>query len=120
MPASIIQKKYNTKVTARCSSYMTKFNAKFNEISDLNNNASNASTETLQQHVKNGQRIMNFMVKLHAEIRTMSRVPSRFLVFEKVLSDEHRRSQEIISQCRAISRAEKAAIKASGCSVLAN
>tara|TARA_B110000858_G_C17539588_1_gene352928 strand:+ start:198 stop:560 length:363 start_codon:yes stop_codon:yes gene_type:complete len=119
MPASIIQKKYNTKVTARCSSYMTKFNAKFNEISDLNNNAPNASTETMQQHVKNGQRIMNFMVKLHAEIRTMSRVPSRFLVFEKVLSAEHRRSQEIISQCRAISRAEKAASKASGCSVLA-
>uniref|UniRef100_A0A6C0LUQ9 Uncharacterized protein n=1 Tax=viral metagenome TaxID=1070528 RepID=A0A6C0LUQ9_9ZZZZ len=117
MPASIIQKKYNTKVTARCSSYMTKFNAKFNEISDLNNKASNASTETLQQHVKNGQRIMNLIVKLHEDIRYMTRVPSRFLVFQKVLASEYRRSQELISECRAISRAEKVAIKAG---VLAN
>ncbi len=115
-----IQKKYNTMVTARCSSYMTKFNAKFNEISDINNNAPLPSTESMQQHVKNGQRIMNLIVKLHEDIRLMSRVPAKYLTFQTVLSNEYRRSRELISECRAISRAEKAALKASGCSVLAN
>ncbi len=114
-----IQKKYNTKVTARCSSYMKKTTIKLDEILDLNNKAPNPSTDSMQQHVKNGQRIMNLIVKLHEDIRLMSRVPAKYLVFQKVLASEYRRSQELISECRAISRAEKAALKASGCNVLA-
>ena len=107
-----IQKNYRTKVTARCSSYEMKFKAKFNEIADLNNNAPPPATETMQRHVKNGQRIMTLIVKLHADIRTMAHVPAKYRVFQKILADEYRRSQDLISQCRTISRAEKAAAKA--------
>ena len=115
-----IQKNYRTKVTARCSSYMKKTKAKLDEILDLNNKAPNPSTESMQQHVKNGQRIMNLIVKLHEDIRCMTHVPAKYLVFQKVLASEYRRSQELISECRSISRAEKAARKASESSVLAN
>ena len=115
-----IQKKYRTKVTARCSSYMTKTKAKLDEILDLNNKAPNPSTESMQQHIKNGQRIMNLIAKLHQDIRCMTHVPVKYLMYQKVLAAEYRRSQELISECRAITRAEKAALKASGCSVLAN
>uniref|UniRef100_A0A6C0LUR8 Uncharacterized protein n=1 Tax=viral metagenome TaxID=1070528 RepID=A0A6C0LUR8_9ZZZZ len=107
-----IQNNYRTKVTARCSSHTKNFYVKFNEISDLNNNAPPPSTETMQRHVKNGQRIMTLIVKLHESIRTMAYVPSKYRVFQKVLSDEYRRSQGLVSQCRAISRAEKAVAKA--------